>query len=156
MVRTPVHSDDVRRNCVIRSRVQYSPVDSSAFQEAWPVLRGAFLINDTRQVLFMFGRVDRYLAEGHPPRSKNRLTVVNSDLGASLVAGIQQAMVTDTGSGIPEESLSKIFEEYRQPDNAARGSSHGLGLSTVSRLADVSWSPRQRPFGTRERLYCHA
>jgi two-component system CheB/CheR fusion protein len=47
--------------------------------------------------------------------------------------------VIDTGIGISEESLPKIFNEYHQVDNAARERSHGLGLglSIVERLGNL-------------------
>ena len=45
--------------------------------------------------------------------------------------------VIDTGIGIAAEKQAEIFEEFRQLDNPARDSSHGLGLglAIVSRLA---------------------
>jgi two-component system, chemotaxis family, CheB/CheR fusion protein len=47
--------------------------------------------------------------------------------------------VWDTGSGIPEEELQAIFEEFHQLDNPARERSKGLGLglAIVERLADL-------------------
>jgi CheY-like chemotaxis protein len=45
--------------------------------------------------------------------------------------------VVDTGIGIPEEALDKIFDEYFQFDNPARNAREGLGLglAIVKRLA---------------------
>ena len=45
--------------------------------------------------------------------------------------------VIDTGIGIPADKQAEIFEEFRQLNNPARDSSHGLGLglAIVSRLA---------------------
>jgi two-component system, chemotaxis family, CheB/CheR fusion protein len=47
--------------------------------------------------------------------------------------------IWDTGVGIPNEELQRIFVEYHQLDNAARERSRGLGLglSIVQRLADL-------------------
>jgi len=47
--------------------------------------------------------------------------------------------VWDTGTGIPEDKLGLIFEEYHQLDNAARdrGKGLGLGLSIVRRLGNL-------------------
>jgi len=47
--------------------------------------------------------------------------------------------VWDTGSGIPVEQLSAIFEEFHQLDNPARERSKGLGLglAIVQRLAEL-------------------
>jgi two-component system CheB/CheR fusion protein len=47
--------------------------------------------------------------------------------------------IWDTGIGIPDEELQRIFDEYHQLDNAARERSRGLGLglSIVQRLADL-------------------
>ncbi len=47
--------------------------------------------------------------------------------------------VWDTGTGIPAEQLTAIFEEFHQLDNAARERSRGLGLglSIVQRLSDL-------------------
>jgi two-component system, chemotaxis family, CheB/CheR fusion protein len=47
--------------------------------------------------------------------------------------------IWDTGIGIPNEELQRIFDEYHQLGNAARESSRGLGLglSIVQRLADL-------------------
>src|ERR1700691_2120233 len=49
-------------------------------------------------------------------------------LGCRRRNGMLSIEICDTGSGIPEEELHAIFEEYRQLDNAARERSQGLGL----------------------------
>jgi len=51
--------------------------------------------------------------------------------------------IWDTGVGIPNEELQKIFDEYHQLDNAARERSRGLGLglSIVQRLAGLLGHP---------------
>jgi signal transduction histidine kinase len=54
-------------------------------------------------------------------------------------AGAIAIAVHDTGVGIPEESKSKIFEDFRQLDNSpARGyGGAGLGLPICRRLAQM-------------------
>jgi two-component system, chemotaxis family, CheB/CheR fusion protein len=51
--------------------------------------------------------------------------------------------IWDTGIGIPDEELQRIFDEYHQLDNAARERSRGLGLglSIVQRLSDLLGHP---------------
>jgi two-component system, chemotaxis family, CheB/CheR fusion protein len=51
--------------------------------------------------------------------------------------------IWDTGIGIPDEELQRIFDEYHQLDNAARERSRGLGLglSIVQRLSDLLSHP---------------
>jgi two-component system CheB/CheR fusion protein len=57
-------------------------------------------------------------------------------LGCRRHAGWLSIQVWDTGSGIPEEQLQAIFEEFHQLENPARERSRGqgLGLSIVQRL----------------------
>ncbi len=43
--------------------------------------------------------------------------------------------VTDTGIGIAEDSLERIFEEFHQEDTAARAAGTGLGLTISRQLA---------------------
>lgn len=58
--------------------------------------------------------------------------------------------VWDTGIGIPEEHLEKVFEEYYQIDNPQRDRSKGLGLGLaivhrISALLDLNLACRSRP-----------
>jgi two-component system CheB/CheR fusion protein len=55
------------------------------------------------------------------------------------VGGSARIAVSDTGVGIPEEALNKIFDEYYQLDNAActRGEGLGLGLAIVREIAGL-------------------
>jgi len=58
--------------------------------------------------------------------------------------------VWDTGTGIPEEQIQAIFEEFHQLDNPARERSRGLGLglSIVQRLGELL----AHPIDVRSRL----
>jgi signal transduction histidine kinase len=62
--------------------------------------------------------------------------------------------VVDTGIGIPEEALGKIFDEYFQFDNPARNIKKGLGLglSIVKRLAHLLDHPIDGRRGVVPRL----
>jgi signal transduction histidine kinase/FixJ family two-component response regulator len=53
--------------------------------------------------------------------------------------------VWDTGPGIPEQSRSRVFEEFvqLQTEGAGRGGGLGLGLALVRRAADVLGAPIQ-------------
>lgn len=58
------------------------------------------------------------------------------------VNGRARISVSDTGVGIPEEALERIFDEYYQLDNAARDRRKGLGLGLsivkhIARLLDL-------------------
>lgn len=58
--------------------------------------------------------------------------------------------IVDTGTGIPEEHLEDIFQEFQQLGNPARerGGGHGIGLAIVRRAADLLNHPitvRSRP-----------
>lgn len=57
--------------------------------------------------------------------------------------GAARISVSDTGTGIPRESLDKIFDEYYQLDNPSRARRKGLGLGLaivkqIARLLDHS------------------
>jgi two-component system CheB/CheR fusion protein len=60
-------------------------------------------------------------------------------LGCRRHGGAVSIEVWDTGVGIPDEELLKIFEEYHQIDNAARDRALGLGLglAVVHRLGKL-------------------
>jgi two-component system, sensor histidine kinase len=58
---------------------------------------------------------------------------------AERIGGMARISVVDTGVGIPEEALERIFEEYFQYDNPAHNikKGFGLGLAIVRRLAQL-------------------
>lgn len=45
--------------------------------------------------------------------------------------------VSDTGVGIPDQSLSRIFEPFTRVENGTGESGHGLGLSIVKRITSL-------------------
>ncbi len=60
------------------------------------------------------------------------------DLTARLEGDLNRIDVTDTGYGIPEESLSKIFEKfYRVKENSKFAKGTGMGLAMVKRILDI-------------------
>jgi two-component system CheB/CheR fusion protein len=64
-------------------------------------------------------------------------------LGCRRRKDVLSIEIWDTGVGIPNEELQRIFDEYHQIDNSARERSRGLGLglSIVQRLADLLSHP---------------
>jgi two-component system phosphate regulon sensor histidine kinase PhoR len=60
------------------------------------------------------------------------------EIEADVVAGKYQLRVKDTGPGIPEEDVTRVFERfYRVDKSRARPGGTGLGLSIVRNLAHV-------------------
>jgi signal transduction histidine kinase len=53
--------------------------------------------------------------------------------------GSLKLVVSDTGTGIPEQDLNRIFEEFQQarPANSKKYHGTGLGLAIVKRLVDL-------------------
>ncbi len=61
--------------------------------------------------------------------------------------------VQDTGVGIPEKNLSRIFEEFRQVQEPSRGhAGNGLGLAVCKRFIELHggniWAESELDFGT--------
>jgi two-component system, sensor histidine kinase len=60
-------------------------------------------------------------------------------VGCRRRAGAVEIQVLDTGIGIAPDETAKVFGEFYQPSNVARGEEHGmgLGLAIVQRLAGL-------------------
>ncbi|WP_299871225.1 PAS domain S-box protein [uncultured Cocleimonas sp.] len=68
-------------------------------------------------------------------------------VSGALADGVIRISVKDTGVGIPDEALERIFDEFVQLDNAVRNRSKGLGLglSIVKHIARLL----ELPIGAR-------
>lgn len=51
--------------------------------------------------------------------------------------GHTQAILTDTGTGIPEKDLGKIFNRFYRAEQSRHTKGNGLGLSLVKAIADL-------------------
>ena len=58
-------------------------------------------------------------------------------VATSIVGGSVRVMVRDNGSGIPEQSLGRIFEGFYRADPARTGTpGHGLGLAISRQIIE--------------------
>lgn len=63
------------------------------------------------------------------------------DINVDVDSGRVVVQVSDTGKGIPEEDVDRIFERYYQPDSQRHsGESAGLGLAIVKRILELHGS----------------
>jgi len=65
-----------------------------------------------------------------PPGGEIRLSASHEDNSV-------QISVRDSGAGIPEESLPRVFERFYQVDRSRTGSGTGLGLAIVRHLVEA-------------------
>ena len=58
-------------------------------------------------------------------------------ISATALNGSIKVTVEDSGPGIPEESLSHIFDKFYQADSSRKHEGSGLGLSLVKRILEL-------------------
>ena len=68
-----------------------------------------------------------------------KFTPAGGRIGVSLVAAENAATVTvwDTGCGMDEDTLPRIFEQFYQGDTDRRGDGCGLGLALCKRIVEL-------------------
>ena len=106
--------------------------------------------NGAKKGLDIHTNIAADLATVHIDRSKLRMVVeclVNNaieftDQGFVRIAADDHKdgvliTIADSGSGIPPEDMSKLFDAFFQGDNAKGGRGNGLGLHLVRRLIDT-------------------
>ena len=83
----------------------------------------------------VFQQITRNLLENAIKYTEQGVVLVSARREGEQV----RVAVQDTGRGIPEHELSRIFEEFYQLDNPGRNRDQGLrlGLSIVKRLAEL-------------------
>jgi signal transduction histidine kinase len=74
----------------------------------------------------------KFTKEGH-------VTLEVRDIGIKLGSRLMKFVVKDSGIGIPQDKLEKVFEAFTQIDNKLQEEAQGtgLGLSISSKLVDV-------------------
>lgn len=103
---------------------------------------------DEKKINFLLGRVDNVNVMGDTSRlmqaisnlvsNSIKFTPFGGDIILSLVAQNNNAVISvcDTGSGIPEDELPKVFKQYFQSKTAQNKTGLGLGLSIVKVIVE--------------------
>jgi len=141
MRREAVHLNAVLRDCVdkLALRAQQCSVKlETQMPVDLPVITG----DGDRLAQVFTNLLDNALK--HTPEGGKVAVAVRSLTGSSIVrrgktwpAGVEVS-VSDTGSGIPPEDLSRIFERFYQVDKSRqRGGGLGLGLAIVKQIVEA-------------------
>jgi signal transduction histidine kinase len=81
---------------------------------------------------------------------------VHVSVGPAADAGFVEFCVSDTGRGIPNDKLEKIFGRFEQLDRSGSRLGVGLGLAICRRLAEAQhgriWAESQVGVGSRFHL----
>jgi CheY-like chemotaxis protein/anti-sigma regulatory factor (Ser/Thr protein kinase) len=107
----------------------------------WRVVRSQLAVHTDRRMLALMLRNLLFNALRHTERGRTLL-------GCRRAGGHVRIEVWDSGVGIAEEHLPRIFEEYYQVEDRTHLGSFGLGLAIVQRLANLlghSVEVRSRP-----------
>ena len=141
MRREAVHLDAVLRDCANKLALYARQANvklETQVPDDLPVITG----DGDRLAQAITNLLDNALK--HTPEGGKVTLAARSLSGSSIVrrgktwpAGVQVA-VSDTGSGIPPEDLSRIFERFYQVDKSRqRGGGLGLGLAIVRQIVEA-------------------
>jgi len=61
---------------------------------------------------------------------------ITIEIQASTTSNMTSFAVIDTGPGIPESEISRLFQPFTQGDTARGGEGSGLGLAIIKRIVD--------------------
>ena len=128
-----------------RERLELGPLLQACVERMAPQAQaaGVALERDVPEPLSVTGDGDR-LAQVFANLLDNALTHTPTGGRVTLAARraertpVVEVMVTDTGTGIPAEALSRLFERFYQVDQARpRGRGAGLGLAIVKEIVEA-------------------
>jgi signal transduction histidine kinase len=130
MARDVVELAPLLRGCVEKLAPQSQDADVALTLD---VPEGVFVTGDADRLAQVFANLlDNAVSHTAPGG--------NVTLGAGLVGDgrVVEVIVTDSGSGIPAEEISRIFERFYQVDKARkRGRGAGLGLAITKEIVEA-------------------